>query len=269
MTNRTVVPALLVATLLACDDSGKMPAPTENSVSFDEDRHDNRGSGSQFKRIGNARSVRDPENPTNVVLKVTSTPSFAATGIKRELKRVQLWQLDHQLNFHRAFDAPHTCGGGSPRIQMLIDANGDGRFQQAPAGPDFVAHGHVRPPHAGCEMSEPTPNDGGPAPSTLLWRFEDLTDEQARWEITPGSVATGIGLPAFPYALWDVFEAAIHLAFPNHQVLDGRLIEDFSPTPGVAYYDLITIFDLTFGTRGQTQLGGRDGDDHDDDGDDD
>jgi hypothetical protein len=51
---------------------------------------------------------------------------------------------------------------------------------------------------------------------------------------------------------WDVLEAAIAAAFPNHRIVRGMLLEDFNNTPaGLAYYDLITIFDLTLGTRGK------------------
>ena len=216
--HRLRISALLLPLLLSCDDHERA-APTE--ANLDETRRtENLGEGNQYRLIGSAQVTRDPENPTNIVLQVVSTAASAPSGIQRDLRRVQLWQLDHQLNFHRAFVAPHTCGGGSPRIQLLIDADGDNRFEQVgvvPGGRDFVAHGHVRPPHTGCETSAPTANPGGPAPSTLLWRFEDLTDELNRWEITPGSVMTQLGLPAFPYAMWDTFEQVVSAAFPNHQ----------------------------------------------------
>jgi hypothetical protein len=246
MTNRIfITAAALVGTLLACDDKSSTPTETP---SFDQgNRSENLGSGNRFKLIGNAEITRDPENATNVVLKVESDGN-TPVGAGRDLRRVQLWQLDHQLNFHRAFVSPHSCGGGSPRIVLLIDADGDGDR-------DFSANGHVRPglnnSFAGCESTTPTGADDGPSVSTLVWRFEDVTDEQTRWEITGGTVP---GFPAFPGATWDQLEALVHAAFPNHRVLHGRLIEDFNNTgPGVSYYDLITIFDLTLGTQGQWQ----------------
>lgn len=221
--------------------------------------------GSAFKLFGNAEMTRDPENRENIVLRITSQTDFAAAGAFRDLRQVKLWHLDHQLNFHRAFVAPHSCGGGSPRMTLLIDADGDGKFEQLPNGPDFAAHGHVRPPFAGCETSTPTGADDEPSNSTLVWRFEDLTDEQVRWEVTP-STATNppIGPIGGASALaWDAFEAAISAAFPDHQVLRAIFLEDFSPTPGTAYYDLITVFDLTLGTKGQEKAPkpGRDRDD--------
>src|SRR4051812_8461287 len=210
-----------------------------------------RPEGPRFKLFGNAALTADPENPTNVVLRIVNDGGTPA-GAYRDLRNVKIWQLDHQLNFKWAFVAPHSCGGGSPRIILLIDANGDGKFEQFPNGPDFAAAGHVRPTYAGCEASTPTPADG-PAPSTLLWRFEDLTDELIRWEVLPSNAVTPpIGPIGGAGALnWDALEAAVSAAFPDHQVLRGIFLEDFNPTPGVAYYDLITIFDLTLGSEGQ------------------
>jgi hypothetical protein len=276
MVGTVAVLSVTAGLVLACNDRGRTPTDpaldTRNGqASFDRDSDDggggggNDGSGSAFKLFGNAQMVRDPENPSNVVLRLVTVgaPAFTAAGAERRL-RVKLWQLDHQLNFHRAFVAPNTCDGGSPRIQLLIDANGDGKFNQAPRGPDFVAHGHVRPPTTGCETSAPTTSGGGPSLSTLLWRFEDLTDELPRWEITPGGVVQGI--PVFPFTTWDTFEQVVSAAFPNHRVIRGLLVEDFNLTAGVAYYDLITIFDLTLGTRGQVSANRNDDDkdsDHD------
>jgi hypothetical protein len=250
---RTLGTALLVPVLLSCDDRSNVP--TDSQVSFDEsNKAENLGSGSRFRPFGTgeAEMTRDPENGTNVVLRLEiGAGEFA--GVVRDLRRVQVWQLDHQLNFHRAFVFPHTCGGGSPRMQVAIDSDGDGDF-------DFNGHGHVRPglnnSFAGCETSTPTGAPDGPSVSTLVWRFEDLTDEQMRWEVTP---ATAVPPPFGPIGpaggantfTWDMFEAAIHGAFPNHRVLRVSLVED--ATPGVTYYDLVTAFDLTLGTQGQWQ----------------
>jgi hypothetical protein len=249
-----VAPAIIMLGA-ACTDRAGEPTPTSVSsiappggIAGDHQvGHD--GSGSNFKVFGDADVTRDPENPANIVLRVNNDGGTPA-GAYRKLNNVQVWELDHQLNFHRAFVAPHTCAGGSPRVILLIDANGDGRFQTAPQGPDFAANGHVRPPFAGCETSAPSPNNGGPAPSTLMWRFEDLTDEQTRWEITGNTVP---GFPPYPGPNWDAFELIISTAFPNHDVIEAIFLEDFNPTPGVAYYDLITVHDLTLGTRGQWQ----------------
>ena len=206
--------------------------------------------GSAFQLFGTAEMVNDPENAQNIVLRVVSDGGTPA-GAYRDLRNVRIWQLDHQLSFHRAFVAPHTCGGGSPRVILFIDADNDGEFNQG-AG-DFTAAGHVRPPYLACETSPATPSDDGPAPSTLLWRFEDLTDELPRWELLPpGAVQPPIGpIGAASTANWDTLEAAVSSAFPDHRVIRAVFLEDFNPTPGVAYYDLITVLELTLGTQGQ------------------
>ncbi len=144
-------------------------------------------------------------------------------GVKRDLKRVQIHELDHQLSYKWAFVTPHTCSGGSPRFILLIDSDGDGRF-------NFAANGQINPPlFSGCINGVVTPSDGQPSPSTLPWRFEDATDENFRWDITGGVVP---GFPAYPGANWDVLEQLISTAFPNHQVLQVRLLEDFNPLGG-------------------------------------
>jgi hypothetical protein len=277
----TVVIPVTVWIAAGCNDRGK--APTDPSLevgqngmssSRGDDGRGGDGSGSSFRIFGNARLTRDPENRSNVVLEVVSTAAGRGAGAFRELRRVQLWQLDHQLNFKWAFVAPHTCGGGSPRISLLIDADGNGKFEQAPKGPDFAAHGHVRPPFTGCESTAPTGSPNGPSMSTLRWGFEDLTDELVRWEITPSTAIPGrqIGPIGGAGAVnWDALEQIVSDEFPKHRVLRGTFLEDFSTAPGTAYYDLITIFDRTLGTRGQVQpeRGGNNGGDDDDDSDDD
>jgi len=251
---RRLSSVLLLPLLFSCDDNGS-PAPTETDASFDQsNRAENLGSGNRFRPFGTgtAEITRDPENGTNVVLKLEIAAGQFA-GVVRDLKNVQVRQLDHQLNFHRAFVAPHSCGGGSPRMQVAIDSDGDGDF-------DFNGHGHVRPgvgnSFAGCESTVPTGAPDAPSVSTLVWRFEDLTDEQVRWEVTPSTAVPPPFGPIGPAGgantfTWDMFEAAIHGAFPNHRVLWVSLVED--ATPGRTYYDLVTAFDLTLGTKGQWQ----------------
>lgn len=251
-----IVPAIIF-TAGACSDKAGDRTPTGVStlgvpvgVAADQS-FENEGSGSNFKIFGDARLTHDPENPTNVVLQVNSDAQFNAAGASRRLHNVQLWQLDHQLNFKYAFVASHSCGGGSPRLILLIDADGNREFEQFPNGPDFALNGHANPPSTtGCPTSVPTANNGGPSPSTLLWRFEDLTDELPRWEVTPGNAVPGF--PGFPGPNWDALEQLISTVFPNHRVLQAIFLEDFNNTPpGTAYYDLITVLDLTLGTRGQ------------------
>jgi hypothetical protein len=251
---------------LGCNDRGGR-TPTDPALEVGDAQasfsrngdDDNDGGGSKFRLFGSGRMTEDPENPDNVVLEIV-TPLSAdvnstGNGAIRELKHVKIWELDHMLSFHRAFVAPHTCATGSPRVILLIDSDGDGDR-------DFTANGHVRPPYTGCETTAPTPSNGRSSPSTLLWRFEDVTDEQLRWEITPGGRVPGI--PTFPFVNWDALETAVSTAFPNHRVLAGGIVEDYNTSPaGKAYYDLVTIYDLTLGTKGQESAKRRGRDDKD------
>ena len=124
-------------------------------------------------------------------------------------------------------------------MTLLVDADGDGDFQQFPDSPDFAAHGHVNPPlYAGC-----VPN---------MWRFDDLTDNLPRWEITPcGASPPGLTCP-FPFNSWDSLETAVTTAFPFHEVCVGFLVDADEGSPGqsgTAYYDLISIGEETWADR--------------------
>jgi hypothetical protein len=253
MKSRQLTLALLLpaALTIGCSDSAGDRVPTEANLD-ETNRTENLGEGNRWQTFGTgtAEITRDPENGTNVVLRVAIAPGQFA-GVVRDLRRVKVWQLDHQLNFHHAFVAPKTCGGGSPRMQLAIDADGDGDF-------DFNAHGHVRPGlnngFTNCATAAPTGNPNAPSQSTLLWEFEDLTDNQMRWEVTPNTAVPGVVIGPAGGAntfTWDMLEAAISTALPDHQVLQIRLVEEAQP--GITYYDLISGFDLTLGTEGQWQ----------------
>ncbi|PYY16661.1 MAG: hypothetical protein DMG60_14365 [Acidobacteria bacterium] len=123
-----------------------------------------------------------------------------------------------------------SCGGGSPRIVLLVDADGDGKFNQSSG--DFAANGHVNPPSTvGCRMNQ--------------WVYEDLTDTGNRWEITPGGAVPDLLLNRFPYFTWNELITAVNADFPNHRILAGFLVEDsqsfFPADQGCAYYDLLSI----------------------------
>ncbi len=105
---RLLTTVILVPLLFSCDS--KNSAPTETDASFDESRRfENLGEGNRFKTFGTGEVeiTRDPENATNVVLRVTILPGQFG-GVFRDLRRVKVHQLDHQLNFHHAFVAPKT-----------------------------------------------------------------------------------------------------------------------------------------------------------------
>jgi hypothetical protein len=216
----------------------------------------------EFQLDGTARRVQDPENSANDVIRIRTDQAPFFGTVNRSLK-VKIDKLDHMLEFKSYFVAPKTCVGGSPRMTLLIDANGDGKLEQAPNGPDFAAHGHVNPPtFAACPQN--------------TWLFHDFTDDEVRWEITPANaVSPPIGPIGGPSDVdWDDLEAFITTTFPQHKVCSAALVDDtFGATGmrGTAYYDLISIGNATFANRddldgrGSFKCGDRDDDDDDDD----
>lgn len=196
------------------------------------------GLGHKFELFGVMRDDTDPENAAgnsgnsggggggNETISDTMTPVDYALAY-RNLGGIRISALTNQLGLKYYFVAPRTCGGGSPRISLQIDGNGDGT-------PDFTAHGHVfAPAYTGCPAN--------------VWEYEDLTDSGLRWEITPGGVVPGV--PVYPFVTWKQLVAAVTTAFPSHRVLSGYLVDDscsFMPvTCGKAYYDLVTIENRT------------------------
>ena len=197
------------------------------------------GLGHKFELLGVMMRDTDPENTVggsggsgggvggNETISANMTPTSVALAFRNLPPGIKITALTNQLGLKYYFVAPRTCGGGSPRITLLIDSDGDGDT-------DFAAHGHVNPPvYTAC-----VPNK---------WRYEDLADDLPRWEVTPGGAVPGI--PVFPFTPWKTFAAAVTAAFPNHKVLAGFLVDDscsFSPTTcGKAYYDLLTIENRT------------------------
>ena len=197
------------------------------------------GLGHKFELFGAMIRDTDPENAVghsggsgggvggNETISATMTPTSVALAFRSLTPGIKITALTNQIGLKYYFVAPRTCGGGSPRITLLVDAEGDGNF-------DFAAHGHVNPPaYAACISNK--------------WKYEDLTDDLPRWEVTPGGAVPGV--PVFPFMPWKAFAGAITAAFPNHRVTAGFLVEDscsFMPaTCGKAYYDLVTIENRT------------------------
>jgi hypothetical protein len=207
------------------------------------------GMGHKFELIGSAVDAQDPDNPTNDVISTfLGLPDSPFGGAIRRLPPgIKIAALDDQLNLKYRFEPPRTCYGGSPRISLFVDANGDGRFEQMgviPGGVDFVAQGHVNPPvFAAC------PPD--------IWRIEDMADELKRWETTP---ATALAVPCGPVGgpttcSWEDLEIRVMTMWPNHRVFAGGLIDDTFGGPGQAgraFYDLITIENRTLENRQDT-----------------
>lgn len=201
------------------------------------------GLGHKFELLGSMIKDTDPENASghsgnsggggggNETISAVTTPGGGYAFAWRKLGNIPIKALNNQINLKYYFVFPKQCVAGGTRVVLFIDTDGDGDR-------DFSANGHINPQggYTACVQNE--------------WVIEDLTDDQFRWEVTPGGFVDG--LPNYPYAKWEVFADAVTAAFPYHQVLAGFLLdgESCSGTPpglgcGKAYFDLFTLENRT------------------------
>lgn len=252
-----IVPAI-AALGIACDRTtptetlrpgAAQAAPTFNH-SDDGDDGDRRGEG--FRLGGTARHAQDPENPANDVIRISTelepgqcvAPAFenCPSGTVSRTVNVQIAKLDNMIEFKAYFVAPKTCIGGSPRIQLAIDLNGDGVS-------DGNAHGNFGP----------GPFGTGCAPAGV-WDYQDLTDLAPRWDVTQltgvGEIPTPLPGNVNPFLVpWDLLETLVSM-FPNHQVCTVALVDDTFGAPGmsgIAYYDLFSAGRETWVDRSDTR----------------
>jgi hypothetical protein len=196
----------------------------------------NAQSSCQFELSGDMQNGTDPENPSNEVITddITGNPTTFESDravASRDLPAdTQAEEIDNQVNLKYYFVPPRTCAGGSPRIQLAVDGDKDGDFEQTPGGPDQNAFGYVGngPFGAGCVPGS--------------WQIQDMTDNVARWDLSQFG-----GTPA---NTWEEMEAFLTAKYGanGYQILSGALVDDSgwaAGGSGVAYYDLLTIGDCT------------------------
>jgi hypothetical protein len=204
------------------------------------------GLGHKFELLGVMVRDTDPENSSggsgasgggvggNEGISATMTPTSVALALRNTPPGIKIAAFTNQLGLKYFFVGTRTCGGGSPRITLLVDANGDGVFDQSSG--DFAVHGHVNPPvFTACPIN--------------TWMYENLTDRLKRWESTPAT-ATGCGPVGAPTTCtWDELKTRVTALFPNHKIPAGFLVDDscsfFAPACGKAHYDLVTIENRT------------------------
>jgi hypothetical protein len=169
------------------------------------------GQGEKFKAFGAVSIAQDPENSTNEVLAFDATTSTPAGVIRKLHKGTKVAELDNQVQLKYYF-VGRTCTLGTPRIQLAIDTDGDGK-------PDGNAFGYLGDKAFG----------GGCVPGQ--WVFEDMTDNAPKWDLSQfGGGMTNT---------WDQMEA-FFAAFPNHQVITGSLVDDPYGL-GRVYFDNVVI----------------------------
>src|SRR3954470_17628130 len=141
------------------------------------------GLGHKFELLGVMVRDTDPENASggsgasgggvggNEGISATMTPTSVALALRNTPPGIKIAAFTNQLGLKYFFVGTRTCGGGSPRITLLVDANGDGVFDQSSG--DFAVHGHVNPlaVFTACPMN--------------TWMYENVTDKLKRWESTP------------------------------------------------------------------------------------
>jgi len=209
------------------------------------------GMGHKFELLGAMQDDKDPENTTNDVVSIDTNLGIGL-AYRNLPPGIKIAALDNQVGLKYYFVAPRSCGGGSPRLDLLIDANGDGKFTQPG---DFVAHAHVNAPATiGCPTGE--------------WVYQNFADHTTKWWETTPATATGCGPAGNPFTTctWDELESRVTLNYPNHKVLAGFLLDGEScgfttiPDPtrcGKAYYDLVTIENRTLENDQDTVKDGR------------
>ena len=194
------------------------------------------GLGHKFELLFAMMDNHDPQNPTNDVISVFTTQSVPAgigVAFRDTPPGFKIAALTNQIQL-KYFFPMRSCGGGSPRIQIAIDTDGDGASNGNAFG--YVGHAGFG---GGCV--------------TGAWDFVDMTDALPfRWDLTQ----FGLG-----FHNWQTAVTAITVAFPNHKVLSGSLVDDscsFSaPSCGQAFYDLVTFENRTLEQDQDTVKNGR------------
>ena len=184
--------------------------------------------GHQFQLFGGAQDSVDPQNATNEVIVFDTTPTVVS-GVFRDINpRTKIEMLTNQVQVKYLF-VNRTCGGGSPRIQLGIDRDGDGKF-------DGNAFGYLGD----------KPFGGTCLPG--VWLFEDMTNAVPKWDISQLGGPQTIN--------WAGMVTFIQTLYPNHEVVNGVLVDDscgfFAGGCGRVYFDNVVIGNRTINDHSDT-----------------
>jgi hypothetical protein len=237
----------------------------------------------RFLLGGTATLAQDPDNSANDVIKIRTdiAPFFGSVSRKANVK---IDKLDNMLEFKAWLAAvaadplgtprQKTCFGGTPRIQLAIDVNGDGRpdgnafgyygdpetlFTACPNDnwmyEDFTGAGDVAITPATCFSCLPSTNRQWPN-EEIEWDLHEFDDDIASWVIDPlDPVIPPQPLAPLATATWSQVEDFIK-AFKYHKVCSVALVDDARPpdadplffevAQGTAYYDVISLGHATW-----------------------
>lgn len=229
--------------------------------------HDNWPRGDRvFFLTGSSSPSSDPENPENEAIQFEANSyTNTASGIVRIFSskhaKVQLRDLDNQLEVRHRFQVQDTCGGGSPALYVRIDLDGDGDFE----GSAVASFGTV-PLFRACQArtwlyEDFTGGDGinglGPHPSPATpgelpggfneereWDAKSLTDE--------GELDVQFPFDRRELTFSDLAKL-VHDQFPSHRVCSVLYLDKAGAGPlntpkerlGVSHVDALTIGDAT------------------------
>jgi hypothetical protein len=223
-------------TLVPTDDPiWSDPATTESA----SDNPPHMPRGSVYKLFGTAQNGVDPQNPYNDVISFDTTGGQIAGALRILGDHVQVTMLTNQIELKYYF-FNRSCGGGSPRIQLAIDGDGDGDFKQSPGSSDQNVFGYLgdKPFGGGCLMN--------------TWIHEDMTDTVPKWDLSQWA-ATGKVPPCGMTCTWQDVVAYFQSNWPNHRVLNAVLVDDsssfFPADSGCAYFDLVNTGARTYTNR--------------------
>jgi len=208
------------------------PATTESA----SDNPPHMPRGSVYKLFGTAQNGLDPQNPYNDVISFDTTNGAIAGAFRILGDHVQVKMLTNQIEL-KYYLLNRTCGGGSPRIQLAIDGDGDGSFKQSPGSPDQNAFGYL-----GDKAF------GGGCPANM-WVHEDMTDNAPKWDLSQW-----VPLPVCDMTCtWQEVVAYFQTNWPNHRVLNAVLVDDsssfFTLGAGCASFDLVNTGARTYTNR--------------------
>jgi hypothetical protein len=207
--------------------------------------------GSIYKLFGTAQNGIDPNsngidpnNPYNDVIKFDTQGGAIAGAIRILGDHVQVKMLTDQIEL-KYYLLGRTCGGGSPRIQLAIDGDGDGDFKQFPANP--LTGTLASPDQNAFGYLGDKPFGGGCVPNT--WVREDMTDAAPKWDLSQW-VATGKPPACDMTCTWQQVVEYFQTNWPNHRVLNAVLVDDsssfFPADGGCGYFDLVNTGARTY-----------------------